>query len=385
MTTSEQLDLQWPTFSLDVFSPYSFFVTHDKGVFSFLLDPWISKLQQELENSEKLGAPLRIENIKNGPGTLRERVLSFADEETETSNSVPSCLIFKDSDLGHFLLTLTDGEPRAVTFDQPYEAYVKSEDVDDQDGGVALPDMDLLNLGPVREPYRESESFYIESSLPRFLEKHVTERHKRLFRDQIRLSTATLDMMTQAHRVLSQETHRVGLAASDLFRRCERLQEELRDQIKRARDLAERTDKIAGDDADPYVESIKSKEKPSLEARLAKIKERQEELTARYETVRKKFIKVEGKPLSDKEQLWISEVGKVNGMIEPAPDEEKDEQKSAPELLQRRDEVCFCYPRFWHQGSVLIGFRWRASKRISFLVLRRYQQMTHRRMVKTEM
>ena len=343
LNTNEQLDLQWPTFSYDADSPYSFFVTHGKGVLYLSLDPWISKFEQELKSSEKLGSPLRIANIKHGPGMLRERILSFQDEEFESSVSMPACLIFQDSDLGHFLLTSTEREPRAVTFDQPYEPYSKPLDSDANVAPVELPDMDLLNIGPVREAYRESELFYIDSSLPRFVEKHVSERHKRLFKDQIRLSTATLDMMTQAHRVLSLETHRIGLAASDLFRRCERLQDELRDQISRARDLAERTDKVAGEDADPYVETIKDEKEHNLEQRLSKVRARQDELTTRYENVRKIFNNGGGKALSEKEQSWAVEVGKAKGLIEPAPDEDEDESGPAPELLQRCREVCSIY------------------------------------------
>lgn len=305
------------------------------------MDPWVSTLEKELKNSEKLGAPLRIDNIKKGPGTLRERILSFdQDQDSAIATSVAACLNFQDSDLGYFLLTSVGNEPRAVTFDEPYEVYQKpTQAFEDDDEETYMPQMDLLSIGPAREAYHESESFYIESSLPRFIEKHVSERHKRTFKENVRLSTVTLDMMTQAHRVLSQETHRLGLAASDLFRRCERLQDELRDQIKRAKELASRTDDITDEDPDPYLDSIRGKKAPNLDERLHKVRDRQEELTSRYEAVRKKFASVSGRALSEKEQHWASEVDKVQRSIETEPEGEESEEEAGPELRHRYREV----------------------------------------------
>ena len=81
LSPTDQLDLEWPTFTEDVQSRYSFFITHSKGVFFFSLEPWVQSLEQELQSSESLGAPFRMDVIKNGPGTLRERMLAFNYEQ----------------------------------------------------------------------------------------------------------------------------------------------------------------------------------------------------------------------------------------------------------------------------------------------------------------
>ena len=348
LSRNEQLDLQWPTFSQDVNSRYSLFATHSHGVFYLSFDPWIENLEKELWNSEKLGAPLRINLIKNGPGTLRERVLSFEQEEDlVTVRAVSACLSFQDSDLGYFLLTSVDGHPEAATFNQEHQSRgqaVYRYETEEEEASDHMPEMGELNLGPTRAIYQPADAFYAESSLPRFLEKNVHSRHKRMMKEEVRLSTVTLDLMAQAHRVLSQETHRLGLAASDLFRRCDRLRKELSDQVNRANEVAQRTEKVAGEDADPYLESIRTKEPSSLQERLEKVRSRQEELTKRYENLRKKFSTTGGRVLSEKEQSWISEMYQAAGSIHGPPETEDGEDEDieqASELWRRCDEVLY--------------------------------------------
>lgn len=338
------LDQQWPTFTRDVISPSSFFVTHNCGLFSFSLDPWIHSLEKELRNSEKLGAPLRIEVIKEGRGTLRERILAFDQDQDHSSDSVgpvTACLSFHDSDLGYFLLTSVGGRPEAATLDEPYPQSIKQEPgFEEEEGEDYLPDLNLLSLGPARSTYQPPDAFYARSSLPRFIDTHVESRHRRTMKEEVRLSTVTLDLMTQAHRVLSQETHRLGLAASDLFRRCERLQDELRDQINRANEVAQRVEKVADEDADPYLDNIRGRRSPTLDQRLDKARSRQGELVDRYEALRKKFSSVGGKTLSEKEQLWVAEVQRVQKSVDEPNEEQGPDGDLASELWHRCREVC---------------------------------------------
>ena len=315
----------------------------------------------ELQNSEKLGAPLRVDLIKNGPGTLRERVMSFDDKGDPDSNQIVSAsLSFHDSDLGYFLLTAVGGRPEAVTFDEPHGPYERpglASDGEEEEN--PMPEMSLLNLGPARTVYQPSESFYADSSLPKFLEKNVHSRHKKMVKEEVRLSTVTLDLMTQAHRILSQETHRLGLAASDLFRRCQRLRDELSDQVNRANEVAQRIEKVAGEDADHYLESARRKQPPSLEERLEKVQSRQGELASRYEGLRKRFSTTGGRALSEKEQAWVSEVDKADKSLEPPPAENEGDETQASELWHRRKEV-------GHLGSIphivtgLTNIRWKS-------------------------
>ena len=281
--------------------------------------------------------------IKDGPGSLRERLLFFeqqSDSESILPASVPACLPLWDSDLGYFVLTSANGYPHAATLDEPKSEdspVFKSEYEDDD-----LPNMNLLDIGSTRESYHPSNAFWAASSLPNFLRDHVHPRHQRTAKEEIRLSTATLGLMTEAHRVTSEETHRLGLAAADLFRRCERLQDELRDQIRRANEVAQRTERVAGEDAASYLHEAKKRTRPSLNERYRIAHERHDALVARLDSLRKKASKYGGTDLSAQERQWFSEVQKIKDHVLDTDSEREDEddnQGGKPALRQRCVEV----------------------------------------------
>ncbi|KAL6716843.1 hypothetical protein ACLMJK_004755 [Lecanora helva] len=338
LTTTDQLDIQWPTFTPDTISRNSLFITHAHGVFYLSFTPWISTLESELQNSETLGAPLRIDLIRNGPGTLRERILSFnseSEEEDTTSavRSISTCCTFSDSDIGHFLLTTVNNHPEAVTFNPSYEPRnepTSNNLIKQEEDDPPLPSLSQLNLGPLpREIYQPPDPFYAPSSLPHFLSQTLPHRHRQVAKTEIRLSTLTLDLMTQAHRLLSAETHRLGLAASDLFRRCERLREELLDQVSRADEVAKRVEVAVGEDADDYSQSVRGKRPGGgVRERVEACKRRQGELQERFEALRKKCSNSGGRKLGEKEQAWIEEVDRVHVEItSPSLEREGDGDK----------------------------------------------------------
>ena len=352
LSPSDQLELEWPTFTEDAQSRYSFFITHSKGVFFFALDPGVQSLEQELRSNENLGAPFRMDIIRNGPGTLRERILAFGYEQDLLSDSsVAACLVFDDSDLGYFLLTPVNGEPKAAILENPQpEPEMPFEDEEEAVSITSIPDIDTLSLrNPAREIYQAPQIFSRDSSLPEFLNKNVPSRHRKLMKEHVRMSTATLDLMTSAHRVISKETYALGVAAADLFRRCERLQDELRDQISRANEVAHRTEVIVGDDADEYLGNSTGKGHATLNERLEKVRSRQQELVSRHEKLRDKFSKA-GEEVSEKEKLWFAEVkqtahsvGVVMEERAPKQDGDGDDQgsdlESEPETLQRYQDA----------------------------------------------
>ena len=341
LRSSESLDLEWPTFTADLNSRYSFFITHSRGVFSFSLDPWVWSLEKELQSSEIIGAKFRMETIRNGPKTTRDKILAYEpDRDTESDPSVTACLVFQDSDLGYLLLTAVNGAAQAATLDQPDPEITSAPE--DNGNDAYIPEMNLFTPGPPRKTYEPAQVFFDKSSLPAFIKKHVPERHHRMFNQEIRLSSATLDFMTQAHRVLSSETNKLELAAADLFRRCERLQDELRDQINRANEVARRTDQVTGKDLGQYLDSGRRKGHLSVEERFKKVRSKQEELTARYEALRKKFSKHGGNELSDKEKQWILEVEKTKEFIKSPPAEDDEKGEEASEAWRRfREASCY--------------------------------------------
>ena len=312
----------------------------------------MQSLEQELRSNESLGAPFRMDIIRDGPGTLRERMLAFGYEQDLLSDSsVAACLVFDDSDLGYFLLTPVNGEPKAAILEKPQpEPEMPFEDDEEAVSITSIPDIDTLSLrNPAREIYHAPQIFTRDSSLPGFLDNNVPSRHRKLMKEHVRMSTATLDLMTSAHRVISKETYALGVAAADLFRRCERLQDELRDQISRANEVAHRTEVIVGDDADEYLGNSTGRGHATLNERLEKVRKRQQELVSRHEKLRDKFSKA-GEEVSEKEKFWFAEVKQTAHSVgvevearTPKQDEDGDDQESEsesePETLQRYQDA----------------------------------------------
>ena len=341
----EPLAEEWPTFSLDAHSRYSGFVTTSEGVFFFSFDPWLQSLENEFQNTSNTGSAFRINILKNGPGTLREQIVDFEPEDQlDQFDYATACVVLQDSDIGYFLLTSVRGQPQAVTLDKPGAPL--SEIFEVHDDYQHDSDETALAVGPARSQYQPPASLWAQSSMPKFIDRQQQRRNKKPWKDEIRLSAASLDTMTEAHLILSQETHNIGVAAADLFRRCERLQIELRDQIKRANDVAYRTEGVLGKNADDYKvkgeneEAGKEKGNVVLQKRLEDAKERQETLMERLQELRAKVAKARGSVLSEKEESWIEEVHKISdSVVEPTTEEhDNNDQHSTP--WQRYKLVC---------------------------------------------
>ena len=318
-------EYEWPTFSPDVDSRYSFFTTHSQGVFFFSLDPWLQNLENELQSADSPGLLFRLDVFRNGPDTLRERIISFNQDsvlDEYPGRSVPSCIVLEDSDLGYFLLTSLDNHPEAATLDRPYPLLVPDpKSAEDED---ALPNMNVLAIGPTRSAYQPANAFYTPSEVLSFVDRKTPARHKHLLSQQIRLSPATLDLMTEAHRVLSRETHHLGVAAADLFRRCERLIEELKDQIGRVQECAMRTDNVivdAGEKVEGKGASL------NLEERAQRIQEKQVMLQERHEALKKKLYGAGGRKLSAKEKEWGREVERTDEAIRDQTGDERPKRE----------------------------------------------------------
>lgn len=336
MKTEHAQVTEWPTFSLDVDSRYSFFITHSQGVYYLSLETWIQGLQSELQSTASVGTTFRIDIITNGPGTFRERVLDFQQDHEPAIHEPTAAVILQDSDLGYFLLTAVNGAPQAVVLDKPDAAI--DEELRVQTTYTPPVEANMPALGPARQPYVPPPSLWKQSTLPRFFSTHVQNRHKKTLKEEIRLSSATLDLMTQAHRVLSEETHTLGLAAADLFRRCERLQDELRDQIERVKEVVKRTEEAVGVESED--DSGDERPKAAVEQRLEDAKARQEKLMTRFEDLSRKVRKCNLKPYSDQERALFAEVDKINRSVsEPDNKQENGEEQHLLEIWQRYDEV----------------------------------------------
>ena len=77
---------EWPTFTPDIKSSYSFFVTCASTVHYISLKPWLEGLEKELQSSSSQGLALRLGVLLKRARTLHEQVLRIQytnDEEYE--------------------------------------------------------------------------------------------------------------------------------------------------------------------------------------------------------------------------------------------------------------------------------------------------------------
>ncbi|KAL8998675.1 MAG: hypothetical protein Q9169_002336 [Polycauliona sp. 2 TL-2023] len=383
---------EWPTFSSDPFSRYSFYTTHSQGVFFFSLDPWIERLEDELQNPTTAGASFRLNMLRDSSGTLRESILRFdQDRFTATNNtSANACLVLYDSDLGYFLLTSTNNDtthPHAATLDIPKSLAFKHEPLsDDEDFEFPPLHPDSNEYDPsltthvARSAYEPPPTFWNPSSLLQLTSASLPPHRRRTLKDEIRLSTATLELMTSAHRLMSNETHAIKTAAADLFNRCERMMQELSSQIQRVREVNSRAEQLVlgggggsddnDDDDDDAMEDDEETPPSSSSApqklglRAQKCLERQERLTQRMEILKRKSGRLQGRDVGEKEREFIREMERLEKVVcEPDTNDRDDDEEEEDDFLEdaknqsngkteKRDKAQPYYKRFNELQSI---------------------------------
>ena len=364
MMQGQQQSNEWPSFSPDPHSSSSFFLSNSQGIHLLSLSPSLQSLNDEFGNSDGSCSKFRLDVLIKEPRSLRKCILQRRQTNDEiTDDYFHPPIVVSDSDLGYFLLTACGNQAQAAVL---AEHGVKQFS---EPSGEPLDELEdkaeLLTLGSPRYPYQPPQSLRDQSSISRLLDTYVQPRHRTSMAEEIRLSASTLDVMTEAHRILSQETHRLGLAASDLFRRCERLKEEFHDQVRQAHETGSRVNAILDDDEaeheDEYEDSNSDKKKAlrynELSRRLERVKTRQEHLTERYENLKHTTARFGGRDLSHEEKTWMAEINKLLVSVlgsEPLEEEEGEEgeggdsgddewsrrvHQSSGELCRRYEEV----------------------------------------------
>lgn len=305
----------WPCFTADVTSPARTFVTYSIGVAQLDTSAFQGKLAQELNGEGESGVNFRIGMLIDNTQSACEQVITFDSRATppDSHNETITCTNLYDPDLGHFVLTSSSGQPSAVTLD------TTSLDLDILETAAA-DDFDItaelqhLNIAQ-RPAYQPSSTFWALSTLSTFLDDHVHSRNRTSLHNEIRLSPATLDILMTVHRALSTETHKLGLAAADLFARCTRLQDEFQKQIASARDATERIDAVTRLEGEYEDEGGEVSVRENVEMRLHSVRTTQEALMLRYEEVRRKVARVNRRPFSEREREWTGEVERLGELV----------------------------------------------------------------------
>ncbi|KAH7412912.1 hypothetical protein BKA64DRAFT_340315 [Cadophora sp. MPI-SDFR-AT-0126] len=330
---SEVNEKDWPVFSHDVTSRYSFYITNTSSISFISLHPWVFRLDGDL-NEATHGAEFRIDLMARADNSMRQRI--YTQNPIDHSSPLAASTLILDPDLGYMLLSATPHGPLALTFETAKDSVVdlrrsrsRSPTYDSE------PDRPLILCEP-RPVYEPSHTLDESSALPTFIEKIGHSKYKRLLKEEVRLSPATLQIMAEAHKVLSEETHRIGTAAAELFRRCQRLQAELKSQIKKANDVASRVDAITGNDVEdgPTVSVDES-----ITKRIEAAELRQKELTDRIERLRRKATKGTARELSDKEKAWFGEVKMVESKIVGGGETDGFGKRKAKEPWARYEEI----------------------------------------------
>ncbi|KAJ9155120.1 Nucleoporin NUP82 [Pleurostoma richardsiae] len=321
----------WPVFSEDVTSRYSFFVTHNSGLTYISLTPWIFRLESELNAESEAGSDFRINLLVKGQNSIRERVYT----QPPPGVSLAACTVLRDPDLGYFVLTATPSEAVAIIFDTPEDDFTPLREVTPAKEPAPEVAEPLVMFTP-RPVFQPSSVFDQPSELPDLLQKLRTSRLQVVAHQEIRLSPTTLKLFSNAHYILSKETGLLNEAVSELFRKCDKLQVDLKEQIEKANLMKMKIEKITGDDVEegePVSDDVRLKR--SLEER----KRKQEELSQRFERLRKQLSRATTRELSDKERGYMDEIRVMAAsVLGPETDETAPSSKGKP-AWKRIEEV----------------------------------------------
>lgn len=328
MSPVEVNEESWPVFSPDAMSRYNFFVTHHAAITFISLSSWIFRLESELSGDSEAGTDFRIGLLVNSQ-SARDRI--YSQPSADVAVPLAACNVIRDPDVGYFLLSATPYDPIALTFETPDVnlAPIRLESpVYEREASMAP--LDFYEPRPVFSPSHVLDE---GSVLPTLLERLRTSRHKTIVNQEVRLSPLTLQIFTDAHKVLSDETYRLGLAAAEIFRRCELLQTELRQQVAKANEVKGKIDAINGANRDGD-----EGDNAMYERRVASAKTRQDRLTQRVENLRKMAGKTTGtRDLSAKEKAFVQEVKALAASVsEPEPGREEAAAASGGGQLQNQ-------------------------------------------------
>ncbi|KAE8144863.1 hypothetical protein BDV25DRAFT_165908 [Aspergillus avenaceus] len=325
MREGQQSAKNWPTFTKDVHSRYGFFVTNETNVTFISLSSWVQRLEAELQSEDSSGSAFRLQVLCEGAVSLREPIVQV-DEVVKNQKGhpdhLPSSLVYYDYDLGYLLLSHHPSHPYAAIMDAPEFSFPSLAELRNIDADQQTPGSPILP--PRRPPYQVPAIFYSESPLEFFVDKNIPHRQRHTLKEQVRLSPATLDLVAAAHRILSAHTNALERAASDLFRRCERLQGEMQDQLKQISDVSDRIKGVSSEIGEDGERKEGSRSGEALDKRLQAAKDRQEQLVQRYEAIRSKVLKSGGRPLSEKEKSWVSEVETLSESFEKSDEESRE-------------------------------------------------------------
>lgn len=321
----------WPIFTSSPTDRYELFATTPSGVYGLDFRPWVGDLEAELANPSDAGGEFRLDVILDSGSTKIDQIIDLSAHLNEKSNPTGAIAIL-DNSLDYFLLTSTPAGPHAASLELPMHPSHPYE-----------PEQLSLPAPEPREPYQPPQEFFNPSQLQTLIGPNKSSELARAnLKAPLRFSPETLQLITDAHRILSHETNQLGLAAADLFRRCERLRSELFDQVVKVREIAARVDAVTGDDerdgeaalgasvAGEVIEDAKMYGTEKLDHRIMVANSNTRNLNERVEALRRKVALLGGKELSAKEQAFADEVRRLEASLAQEQSQLSSESTPAP-------------------------------------------------------
>jgi nucleoporin NUP82 len=350
----------WPTFTEDLESRYHMLVTSAINVTHISLTSWAQRLESEFQSQDAAGSGFRVKILCEGDVAERQRLVQVSDQKADAEGNpehFAASLLLRDYDLGYLLLTYSASGAYAIQLESPESAdYPSYKELSPfEDDSISF---QPLVIASQRSPYQVSSALYAPSPLDSFIEEHVPHGHRHTLKDPMRFSPATLDIIAAAHRVLSAHTHALEKAASDLFRRCERLQGEMNDQLTHLVDIAERINDVSNGTVRGTQRRLPVGREQALDSRMDAIESRQKELLDRYNSIRTKIDRAGGRPMSDKEKIWVREIEGLSKSLGLTKAE------SQSQLIQRLKKV---------RCHLLLSILLRSCMLISILLSRLYR------------
>lgn len=351
--------VDWPMLTANGESPLNLYLTTLNKISSISLSDWCSMLAMELVSADESlsGLKTRLETLCRDKLAPVEQLLSIAGEDSiapEMRLSAP--LVFDEPDIGLLLLTSTSSQGYAVCFDtsDEIEDLALTLDVPASILQPAVPDQLDEPSAPPRPVYQIPDVFERPSMSLEGIIHGASSRTKHALKQPIRLSPAVLEAMTSAHRYVAPQCSRLEKAAAELFRRCERLQEEIKEHVKQMAQLSDRLHQLKPDSATESSDKKTAQDEPNavrdipvhdaVEKRITSAQERQKRILQRLEEARRKAARAgnRDRPLSTKEVAWMGEISalaKTFGVNDTEADSSETEAVGPAVMRERVQQV----------------------------------------------
>ena len=304
-------DLCWPMFTPCQKSRSSVYVTHGQGVSYLEPTTFLKKLEEELEESTAPNAEYRLKILAEREKTETQSFIDFPKPSsvlTDAENpsvSPAACILVDDADLGDFLVSAARGQPYASKVEYFNSDLHEAEDYEcDSDGEV-----NALFPEETRPSYQPPQELWQGTSLRDLAVAPSSASAEVNMKQELRFAQAFVDLMVKAHRVLDNDTGRVQSSASNLFQRCQRMQDELTAQLQRVAELASRIESVLEDNADTLEEhNDDDTVLQSIPKRFEEAQSRHETLQNRYMTLKARVEQLDQQTLNEKERSWVEEI-----------------------------------------------------------------------------